>query len=136
MFKYIVKSIDIDGDHITDGDLFMKFAFSKKKGVVTAKLIKIIYLNNAEVKKFTAKIKKEYLKKVKGGSGGAVATKTKEVPSKVEFVDNASVPTQGQTSTIVVENRTSFANSITSGFGFGAGAAVGSAIAEGIMGAF
>jgi hypothetical protein len=124
---YVVKSIDLNGDTINDGDLFMKFSYRKRGDVVTAKLLKVKYLNNAEVKKLVKRI----VLSSKAGGGAP----PKQIAPQVAIVENATTPSASGP-TVVVEQRTSFGNALTTGVGIGAGAAVGSAVVDGLFGMF
>jgi hypothetical protein len=134
-YKYIVKSIDIDGDRVPDGDIFMKFKYTKRNGVVSAKLITVKYLNNTQINKFVSKIKKI-------NHGGALHKK--DVANEVMFVDSAKYPVSHTTPMVQIQQDSSFAGKLRDSFTFGLGAGAGAtfgeaganAVIEGVSGFF
>lgn len=103
VYYYKVITLDIDGDKVTDGDLFLKF----KKSGKNMKLVEAKFVNKKEVKKLVEKVKKQYdeQRNVKGGSVRA--------------------------SRVTVESGTSFAHYVKAGFGLGLGSQAASAVFNG-----
>jgi len=69
-FIYKIISIDVDGDKITDGDLFLKFKQIKKNGEISLKLIDAKFVDNKSIKKLVKKIAKNAKEETERGGGG------------------------------------------------------------------
>lgn len=127
---YIVKNIDIDGDQIPDGDLFLKFKYVTRKGKVYAKLLSAKYLNNKEIKSFV----KDLDKKVKDNTNKKGGGRKPKVVEKVVYVEKPAIQPQQQVPAVQVQDTTTFAQSLKTGFAYGMAGTAGSMVTQAVVG--
>jgi hypothetical protein len=129
---YIIKNIDIDGDQIPDGDLFLKFKYSKRNGKIYAKLLSAKYLNNKEIKSFVKELNGKVEAKVKTTTdGGARKRKPRQ---KIVYVEKPVIQQQQPIPVVQVQDTTTFAHSLKLGFAYGMAGKAGSMVTEAVVG--
>lgn len=114
-FFYKIISIDVDGDKISDGDLFLKFKQLKKNGEVTLKLVDAKFVDNKSIKKLVKNIAKD----AKQQSGG----------NKKEDSKNTQEPIQ-------IQDKTTFGQYMKQYFAAGFAASAGKAVFDGVASMF
>lgn len=132
---YIVKNIDIDGDQIPDGDLFLKFKYVTRKGKVYAKLLSAKYLNNKEIKSFVKDLDKKVKDNINAKDGGTKKKKVKVI-EKVVYVERPAIQQSQQqpVPVVQVQDTTTFAQSLKTGFAYGMAGTAGSMVTQAVVG--
>ena len=128
---YVVKNIDIDGDQIPDGDLFLKFKYVTRNKKVHAKLLSAKYLNKKEINSFV----KDLNKRIKDNNiDGGKRIRKPNVQEKIVYVERPTISNQQQVPAVQVQDTTSFAQSMKTGFAYGMAGRAGSMATEAIVG--
>jgi hypothetical protein len=117
-FIYKIISIDVDGDKVSDGDLFLKFKQLKKNGEVSLKLVDAKFVDNKSIKKLVKNIAKD----AKQQSGGSVVKKAADAT-------NTQEPIQ-------IQDKTTFGQYMKQYFVAGFAASAGKAVFDGVASMF